>query len=760
LHCADTSLKELILHPDGTAKSSPTILYVEPFKVDGNQSNREPSGLLDYWYLISGRLPLIGLMVVAGIVLATFWSLWQEPVYQARLTLEIQNPNENALSVKIGGLEADGASTSPEAYLPTQAQILQSLTLRTKSLNRLRAQAVQAPTSTRSRASQLLGKLGLTSSSPAKAPLPSQSDVKIHVQESTRIVEVLVDSTNPTIAASYANALAREYIESNLQSRRDAITKAQEFLRAQSDELKGKLQNSEREAQAYGRASNLMFTGGNSSVEQDRLKQTQEALSQAQAARIEKQSAYQMVSSSTADSVPQVIDNVRLSDYQSQLATLRRQLAELNAQFTPEHPKVKQLRAQIEDLDATFKKERDNILVRVRNEYQAALTRERLLSAAYQKQSELVSRQAEQTTNYNILEREAETNRQLYDSLLKNAKEADIASAMRGSNARVIDAAEPPSHPYKPNFVWNILMGAFSGGIAGIVLVLGRQSLDRSLRGPDEVAFHLDLPELGVIPSEDPSSNNGHGSRNAAGLLPYDGEKGPVGRVETTTWRDKSSFIAEAFRSTCTSILFSSEQGASPRVILICSAARGEGKTTVVSNLGIALGEINRRVLLIDADMRQPRLNWVFGVPNTWGLSDLLREKGSLRDCPIEALAQKTEIQSVYVLPSGPRIGNVTSLLHSARMLELLQRLRSEFDFILIDTPPLLGISDTRVLGRLVDAAVLVFRAGKTNRDVALAAKQRLTADGIPVIGTILNAWDLKTMNRYGYGAYAPYESQ
>jgi len=760
LHCDETSLKELILHPDGTARSSPTILYVEPFKADANQGNREPSGLIDYWYVISGKLPLIALMVVVGIGLGTFWSLWQEPVYQARLTIEIQNPNENALSVKIGGLESEGNASSPEAYLPTQAQILQSLTLRSKSLSKLRTQALQAPATTRSRASQLLARLGLTSGSPAKASFPSQSDVKVHVQENTRIVEVLVDSTNAMIAASYANALAREYIESNLQSRRDAITKAQEFLRAQSEELKGKLQNSEREAQAYGRASNLMFTGANSSVEQERLKQTQEALSQAQAARIEKQSAYQMVSSSTADSVPQVIDNVRLSDYQSQLATLRRQLAELNAQFTPEHPKVRQLRAQIDDLDATFKKERDNILVRVRNEYQAALTRERLLSAAYQKQSELVSRQMEQTTNYNILEREAETNRQLYDSLLKNAKEADIASAMRGSNARVIDAAEPPSHPYKPNVLWNILMGGFSGAIAGLALVLGRRSLDRSLREPEEVAFHLDLPELGVIPSEEPSSNNGHGSRDVAGLLPCDGEKGLARRVETTTWRDKSSFVAEAFRSTCTSILFSNEDGASPRVILICSAARGEGKTTVVSNLGIALGEINRRVLLIDADMRQPRLNSVFGVPNTWGLSDLLREKGSLRDCPLEALAQKTEIQSVYVLSSGPRIGNVSSLLHSARMLELLQRLRSEFDFILIDTPPLLGISDTRVLGRLVDAAVLVFRAGKTNRDVALAAKQRLIADGIPVIGTILNAWDLKTMNRYGYGAYAPYESQ
>jgi capsular exopolysaccharide synthesis family protein len=176
--------------------------------------------------------------------------------------------------------------------------------------------------------------------------------------------------------------------------------------------------------------------------------------------------------------------------------------------------------------------------------------------------------------------------------------------------------------------------------------------------------------------------------------------------------------------------------------------------------LGIALAEIQQRVLLIDADMRQPRLNDVFNVPNSWGLSDLLREKSALRESPLEALVQRTEIPNLYILTSGPSTNNTTNLLHSSRMLELIQRLRTDFDSILIDTPPMLNISDARILGRLVDAAVLVFRAGKTSRDVALAAKRRLTDDGIPVIGTILNGWDLKSLNRYGYGgSYSPYES-
>ena len=479
--------------------------------------------------------------------------------------------------------------------------------------------------------------------------------------------------------------------------------------------------------QAYSRASNLMFTGDKVSVEQEELKSAQEALSEAEAARIEKQSIYQMASSSAADSVPQVLDNTRLSDYQSQLAGLRRQLAELNSQFTPEHPKVKELQAQIDELQSTFEKERNNILLRIKNEYDAAQIRQKLLTAAYQAEAQVVLQQAQKATSYNILEREADTNRQLYDSFLQKAKEAEIASAMGGTNARVIDAAEPPMSPYKPSYMWNSLMGAFSGLLAGLVLVLGRESLDRTLKAPGEVSFHLGLPELGVIPADRPLLGGVH---PAPALLqgsimpPADGStpsRREAGAVELATWSAKSSVIAESFRSVLTSVQFAGENGVSPRVILVSSGSRGEGKTTVVSNLGIALAEINRRVLLIDADMRQPRLNDVFNLPNSWGLSDLLREKSVLRESPLEALVQQTEVPNLQVLTSGPRANNITNLLHSSRMSELIERLKLDFDSILIDTPPMLNISDARILGQLVDAAILVFRAGMTNRDMALA---------------------------------------
>ena len=586
--------------------------------------------------------------------------------------------------------------------------------------------------------------------------------------DNTRIVEILCDSTSAQTAAAYANALANEYIASNLEAHLEAINHAHEFLKGQLDEIRANFEKSEDQLQAYGRAANLMFTADKGSVEQEKLKQTQMALSEAEAARILKQSEYQIASSSAAATVPQVLDNTRLSDYQSQLTGLRRQLAELKTQYTPDHPKVREIQAQIDDLESTLKKEEGNIVARIQNDYQAAVTREKLLKSAYGQQAQVVTQQTQKTTYYNILEREADTNRRLYDSLLEKAKEADVASAMRANNVRVIDPAEPPSTPYKPNFMWNTLIGVLTGAMVGLIVVLGHQALDRSITAPGEVSFHLRLPELGVIPAENPvmrssyvPGNNGHKTSPALSMLPTietAKQKNVRGTVEMTVWQDKSSMIAESFRSALTSILISGENGISPRVILISSASRAEGKTTVVSNLGLALAEIGHKVLLIDADMRQPRLNEVFNLPNNWGLSDLLREKTVLRESPLEALVQRTEVPNLFVMTSGPRTNSITNLLHSARMLELLQRLRSEFDTILIDTPPMLHISDARVLGRLVDAAILVFRAGKTNRDMALAAKRRMADDGIPVIGTILNAWDLKTMNRYGYdGSYSSY---
>jgi len=751
---------EIIVHPNGNRGAAPRMLYLEPIDSNSSWGDREQAPV-EVWRMIRQGMPWIVTLILVGAFGGLLFSARETPIYQAHVSLEIQNPSESAVAIPMADLQDGAAAVSPESYLPTQAEILKSRTLQERTRTRIAHEKFQAGWQDHGRLDWLRGLFGMAprQASAGAAVLPPVK-VDVSIDAGTRIVQILCDSTNPRVSATYANALANEYIDSNLQARWDAINHARQWLSQQLDDTRAKLQSSEDQLQAYGRASDLTFTGDKESSDQDKLKQLQEELSEAQADRIAKQSAYQIAVSTPADAVPQVIDNARLNEYQAQLADLRRQLAELSSEYTPAHPKVKRIQAQIDQLEQTFKEERSNILVRIRSEYQAALMRERLLSNAYRQQVQVVSNQTQKTVNYNILERDVDTNRQLYDSLLQKAREADVATAMRGSNVRIIDTAVAPLLPYKPNVTWNLLLGSLSGLLSGMVIVFMRESLDRTFKGPGEASVHLKVPELGVIPSGHLLTGNAHVrpplAASSSGAIPAE-QNPPGGTVELVTWRDKSSGLADSFRSALASILHSAENGAAPRIILVSSATRGEGKTTVVSNLGIALAEINQRVLLIDADIRKPRLNDVFNLTNTWGLSDLLRENSSLRDSPLEALVQRTEIPGLNVLTSGPRTTSITNLLYSSRMLELLQRLRCDFDHVLIDTPPMLQIPDARILGRLVDAAILICRAGKTDRDAALAAKRRLTDDGIPLLGTILNAWDLRNMNRYGYGAYEYY---
>lgn len=712
----DQTSDKIVRQPAGYLSKATQVIYLEPVDSDAVGEGGQPR-LLEYWQVIRRRLAWIAVTALLGCLIGIGWSRREKAFFQAHVTLEIENPSENALSPRAGDVQG-GEGFSPESYLPTQILILQSRTLRKQAGAKVDSRDFPAV-------------------------------VKIRVEPNSRIVQVICESTDRRFAADYANAIAKEYIESDQQAHWDALKRTREWLAHQLEETRAKLQKSENDLQQYGRASNLIFNGSKESAEQDKLKQIEEQLASAQADRVQKQSAYQMALSSPADTLPQVIDNPRLSDYMGQMAILRKQMAELIPQFTPEHYRVKRLQAQIDEMQASFHKERGNILARIRNEYQGGLMRESLLNAAYRKQAQVVSEQTQKAINYSILERDVDTNRQLYASLLQKSKEAD-ATAMRGSNVRIIDPAEPPDTPYKPNSRNNTLLGALSGLLAGIALVLLRDNLDRSFKAPGDVSSHLKLPELGVIPAGNMISGNGHRKPWRAPLFPsIEPEWQVTGNIELATWRDKSSIIAESFRGALTSILCG-PQGTRPRVIVVTSATHGEGKTTVVSNLGIALAEINQRVLLIDGDMRKPRLNSVFNVPNEWGLSDVLREKSSLRDCPLEALVKRTEMPELALMTSGPGTNSISSLLYSKRMQELLQRLRSEFDTILIDTPPMLDTSDARILGRLADAAILVFRAERTSRDAALAAKHRMADDGVPLLGTILNAWDFKHVSGYG----------
>ena len=311
----------------------------------------------------------------------------------------------------------------------------------------------------------------------------------------------------------------------------------------------------------------------------------------------------------------------------------------------------------------------------------------------------------------------------------------------------------------------NAAIGLLCGGFLGLGVVLFRQRFDGRISAPGDAPVYLDLPELGVLPVDEeaalswPNGNPLHLPRSkrvtlagAVGVSSNDG--GP----ELATWKRKPSLLAECARTTLTSILLPNREGDHPQMVVLTSPRMGDGKTTVACNLSIAIAEIGRKVLLVDGDLRRPRLHKVFNVANTSGLSDVLWTEINLEAVPLSQLVCETKISGLSVLPAGCCGVTPTNLFYSPRMPRLLKRLRREFDMILVEAPPMIHLADARVLGRLADGVIFVVRAGQTTTESARAALQRFTEDGTRVFGTVLNSWDPKTGGRYGYGNYGAYK--
>jgi len=710
---------------------------------------------VEYWHVLRRRLGAIVLATVLGALGGLLYSLPQTPIYRAQTTLEVLGLNESFLSIRDVDPTATSRDFGTQSYLETQIEILRSASLLERVARKLKPEEPKAATPRPANPAAWRRALGLGAPSEVtrdEALAMAASSVTVRPAGQARIVRIAAESPDAKLAADFANTLASEYMERALEVRWQATQGTTDWLTRQLADMKQKLQKSEDELQGYARESGLMYTSDEGTAADENLRNLQNELAKAQADRVSKQSQYEIATAAPAEALAEVIDSGALQNYSMRLTDLRRQMAELQATYTPGHYRVQRMQAQIAEIESAMAKERVAALRKVRSDYDSAMRREKLLASSYAGQAQVVAGQAAKTIQYSILKREVETNRTLYETMLQKVKEAGIASAMKASNIAVVDKATPPGRPAKPDHLLNTMLGLATGLLLGVVFAFVRDHVDRSLRERGDAPQYLNLPELGVIPSTqaDPgprpeakrplvlSLKRAEGTSIAARP---DTPAGEGGRVELVTWNRKPSLLAESFRATLTSILSSGQNGNRPRVVVFTSPGPEEGKTTIVSNLGIALAEINRRVLLVDADLRRPQLHKVFDLPNSWGLSDLLREKNPLAEVPLEALARPTQIPDLYVLPSGPGTVSISNLLYSPRLPELLERLRREFDTVLIDTPPMLHIADARVLGQFADAAILVLRAGQTSRDAALAAKERFAEDNIPLLGTILNDW-------------------
>jgi len=706
----------------------------------------DPVGLSVLAAALWRRKMAIAFGALLGVIAALGAGLFVTPVFRAHTTLRLEGFNEEVLrGVSPVSLQIPNASV--ENYLVNEVKVLQSETLARRIADRLAIQGEQNAGKLETVEARLRSLFHRGDSAGDGAQSDSRRDddriarvrkaLTVGTSLQSQVIDLFYESSNPRQAAQGANTAAAEFIELNREAREQLTDNTTEWLHRQASHLKGNLESSNTRLQDFARRNGLIFAGSQSTLAQDRVRELQLALARAESDRATKQARYEAAIAGSADLTSERSTSGPLRQYQTDLAVMRRQLAELKTTYTPDNFKVKRLEAQIAETEATVRSERADIVSALRSDYMAAAGLERMLQDAQNQQLKTVEQQMENERRYSVLKSEADTTQKLYESLLEKLNDAGAASALRMTAVRVIDPARVPFAPYSPNLPLNAAVGFAIGVLGSAGMVLARQRSD-IVKVPGEAQV-LNIQELGVIPSARASRLLGLPSAGLE-LTPSAWEQAPV--------------LRESFQAALTSILFSQDlhgaggDGATRaprgRVVTVTSIDAHEGKTTVLTNLGMAAASRKRKVLLIDADLRKPRLHDLFKLPNDLGITDVLPRCAApdfLENAPLEALVRRTQIPNLWVMPSGPGSATVASLLSSPDLGILLQRFRRDFDLIFIDTPPLTMYADSRIIGRLSDGVVIVVRANTKSREELKSAYVRLMQDQIQILGTILNGW-------------------
>ena len=702
---------------------------------------------LEVWRLTWRRKGILFLFCLFGAIGSVLLTLKQTPRYEAQATLEIQSPSDNSLRIRETGNGSDSASNT-EYDLQTQLRVLQSESLLERVISKLNLETRLLPDPRLS-----LGWLQFMKREALKpftreqalmiAASQARRNLKIRARANTRIVEISYQAAEPRLAADFVNTLANEFIQQDLEARWQMAEHNESFFRNQLGVVKKQLAEFEKQLQNYGNDIGLLFSSQKEDVVEDKLRQLQQELLKARADRVVKQSSYLMASESAPDSLPAVLDDPTLKEYHVKLTDLKRQLAELDTTLTPTNPKVKKAQSQIAALEVALAAERENIVRRVHNEYVAAQRREQMFAADYVSQGRLVSAQAAKVARYNIIKRDVDTNRQLYDSMLQRVKETGIVAALRASNIRVIDPAQPPPFPVARELSVNAVLGSFGGGLLGLALVVIRQRVNRKIQEPGDSLSYLKSAEIGIIPS----NNFTRSWRLLRGKSDSQADRRDLALVMQ---RRAGSPMAVSFRMILTTLLFARGDGKAPKVIVVSSANPSEGKTTIICNLAIALARVNKRVALVDGDLRAPGLHEIFEIGDGVGLSDALVDPKHSEGQPLRL--RETSIPNLSLVTRGTVSGE--DLVYASHLPGIINQLRNQFDAVLIDSPPVLYAPEARVFGQLADAVIMVLRAGQTTRDAAQLAFNRFHQDGIPIFGTILNDWNPRRTTAYGYEVY------
>jgi capsular exopolysaccharide synthesis family protein len=662
--------------------------------------------------------------------LSLLWAARQPRLYRATAKVAIYRDNPAGVSLDKDVTPQTSDVDEYSVSLETQLHILQSRTLALGVVRKLGL----------ARDPEFAGQSQLETNqiSPAKDQSATKAesaatdvmllDLSVHPIKDTRVVEVSFTGPKPELDSKIVNTLVDGFIEDSIRSRYEAATRAAEFLSGQLADLRAKVEESQEKLVAYERAHNIVGIDEKQNVVTTKLEDLNKQLTLAEADRIDKESLYQTIVAGSLDQIPDGKSGEALQNLRLREAELKNEYAQTNTTYGPNYPKVLELTNRIKAMEASIQAELKRLAERTHAEYLASVRREQKLREAFNSQKVEANRLSESAIQYGLLKREVDSNRQLYDNLQQRMKEAGVAAGLRSSNIRVIDAAEPPSSPVSPNLPKSGSIGLFLGFLAGAAIIGVREGMNRSLRDIDEVESFTAMPALAVIPLRE-------------------WHKRVDGEFDAVCLTQPRSAVAEAYRALGTSIMLGSPR---LKTLLVTSSLPGEGKTVTAINSALVLAQQGKRVLLVDADLRKPTLHRGFGLANELGLSSLLLGSSS----EAKSIIQHEQMPSLFVLSAGAAQPMAAELLGSSRMRDLMTSWRTQYDYVLLDTPPILAVTDAVRLSRMADSALLITRLRQTPRDALARTCDILNQERIPVLGIVVNGVNPRSPGSYYYGYY------
>lgn len=732
-------------NPEEKAQFTTSLQKTDEFPVGfpvNYQQPEEEIHLRDYIRVIMRRkwtVITFFLVVVSTVVIGTFL---MTPIYRSAVTIKIDKENPQVLKFK----DVYEVERAEEDYYQTQYKIFKSRNLAKRVIRALKLdqnpEFIGVSDTLGKKIASLAPEDISTSNTEENIPQGVVDSflgrVTVEPQQRSRLVKISFDSRSPQTATTAANEIARSYIDFNIESKFDATQQARDWLEKQLQDMKAKVERAEEDLNRYAAQKGIIFVseqGGSDTKDNPRqnivansLSQMSNNLVQAASDRIAKEALYRESQQADPDSASAVLSNPLIQALKKDYVSAEVDYSQLSKVYKPDYPKMVRLREHIDQLKAKIKSETAKIISGIKSDYEAAVKREEYLKSALGKYKNEALNLNDKMVQYQILKREADTNRELYNGLLQRLKEIGVSASLTASNVQVLDRAEMPKTPHKPQKRLNFMLAVIVGLFGGVGLAFFVEYLDNTVKTPDDIEKAVSLPSLGLVP-------------NFSG-------KNEKDKNVMVTFEDKKSPLSEAYRSIGTYIQFSSAVKP-PRTMLVTSPRQSEGKTTTAVNTAITLAHSYGKGIIIDCDMRKPRLHKIFDMDNTNGLSTFLTGNTEFSN----SLIQKTRVENLDIITAGIIPPNPSELLSSSRMRDLINVLFPLYSFAIFDSPPVLGLSDSLVLSTLTDGVIMVVKAGDTPRDVAVKARKLIQGVNAKILGVVLNgitASDLK----YGYYSY------